>query len=116
MTYKINGTEITIQPTQGRWLAKDELGIDGAGHPIYPMPREFELRWGVVSPSEANQLQTFFETVITTGTAVVDLPMYANATYVFFSYSGCTLTEPEWGRYFAEYYNDAVVIVRNIRT
>lgn len=114
--YKINGVEITMQPTSGRWEARDELGIDGAGHPIYPGLREFELRWNAMSPSEANQLQGFFNAIQNTGTCVVDLPQYAASTYTFFSYTGCTLREPNWSNYFAQNLTDCTLLVTNIRT
>lgn len=116
MPYSINGTEITIPPTTGQWMPRNLIGIDGAGHPIYAGVREFEMRWQLVDQAEMNELQTFFNGVVTTGTAVVALPQYANTTYQFFSYSGCTLREPEWGTYFTQHPQDVVLLVTNIRT
>ena len=116
MTYKINGVEITLQPTSGRWIPRRSLGIDGLGHPIYPALRSYELQWGLLSDVEYNQLQTFFDAVISTGTAVVDLPKYGDSTYAFYSYSGCTLSEPEPSRFFAEHYTDVGLIINKIQT
>lgn len=115
MTYKINGTTLTAQPTSGRWLERKELGISGSGHIIYPAIREFVFQWGVLSPVEFNQLYNFYLQVGTTGTVVVDLPQYGASSYTFFSYSGCTLSEPETGEYFAGYYTNVSMTVRNIR-
>lgn len=116
-SYSINDTELLLQPSSGRWVARNLLGVDGAGHPVYSGVREFELSWEALYPSHANQLQTFFNTVVTTGTAVVGLPKYAQATYqLFYNYSGCTLREPEWGEFFAENYLSAKMLITNIRT
>src|SRR5512139_239587 len=102
MTYKVGGTEISIQPTSGRWIPRDVIEYDGNGHPIYPRLREFELRWQLLDDTTTNQLQTFFNSVGVTGSVVVDLPKYGDSTYAFYAYSGCVLNEPEFGRYFVE--------------
>lgn len=116
MTYEINGTEITLQPTTGRWIRRRSLGEDGAGHPIYPAIRQFELRWGVMTPSNYEQLQTFFETVVTTGTISATLPKYGDPTYTFYTYTGCVLDEPKPAEYFTEHITDVVLLIRNIHT
>lgn len=116
MTYKIGGTEIIIQPTEGRWLPRRSVGYDGNGRPIYPSVREFELRWGLLNASGTSQLQTFFASVGTTGTAVVTLPQYANPTYQFYDYSGCVLQEPQFATFFNQHTNDVILLVTKIRT
>jgi len=116
MVYKINGTTLLIEPTSGRWLSRNQFGIDGAGHPIYSPTRQFEINFGLLSPQEHNQLQGFFDNVITTGTAVVDLPEYGASSYTFKSYSGCTLREPEQGQYFVENLAEVRLLVTNIST
>ena len=116
MVYKINGTELLLQPTTGKWLPRTELGRDGNGHPIYSALRDFEINWVLETPAQQNQLQAFFEAVITTGTASVDLPEYGAATYVFRTYSGCALAEPEQSQYFSENITDVKLLVLGIRT
>lgn len=116
MTYKINAVEISIQPTEGRWLPRRTMGEDGNGRPIYSAVREFEMRWQLTDPAQVNTLQTYFNAVGATGTAVVDLPQYAAATYTFFSYSGTVLHEPEFSPFFAESVKDVVLLVTKIRT
>src|SRR4030067_3047001 len=106
MPYKINGTEITLQPTTGQWLAREEIARDGNGHPIYPAIREFEMTWQLISPTNVNQLQTFFDSVNPTGTVVAELPRYAFSSYTFYAYSGCAMTEPEYSTYFNQNYQD----------
>ena len=115
-TYAVNGTDITLPPTSGRWMPRESLGIDGNGRAIYPGVREFELRWQLISPSDYNQLQTFFSSIGNTGTVVVDLPQYGAASYLFYSYTGCVLREPETGQYFTENQLSAFLLVTNIRT
>lgn len=115
-SYAIDGTEITIQPTDGHWLPRDPLGIDGWGHAVYPPYREFEMTWGLLNPSDANQLQNFFDTIGNTGTAVVDLPKYAAATYTFYSYTGCVVQEPSFGTYFTEHHTNISLLIVKIKT
>lgn len=115
-SYAVNGSDITIQPSSGQWKPKNPLGIDGNGHFVYPPYREFELTWGLMKPSEVNQLQNFFASIGNTGTAVIDLPKYADASYSFFSYSGCVMQEPSYGVYFAEHYTDVTLLITKIRT
>lgn len=116
MTYKINGTELDTQPTSGRWMPRDNLGIDGQGHAVYSSVREFELKWQASDPFLYDQLQTFYESQGNTGTSVVDLPYYVSGSYSFFSYSGCVLREPEMGEYFSEHHTDIFLLITNIRT
>ena len=116
MVYKINGTELSLQPTSGRWVERGVQGFDGGGHPVYPAPREFELRWQLISATDSNQIQAFFNGVAATGTAVVDLPKYMESSYTFYSYSGCTLGEPSVGEFFQSHQSDLILIVHNIRT
>ena len=114
MTYKVNGTTITLQPTEGRWVDREKIGTDGNGRPIYPASREFEMKFNLGSTSDWAQLRAFFSSVSVTGTAVVDLPEYGASAYQFRSYSGCILNEPTTNAYFEEYINDFKVIVSKI--
>lgn len=116
MTYKINGTALSTQPESGEWKDREEIGRDGNGRAIYPGPREFELKWGLVSMSDWAQLRTFFQSVSATGTVVVDLPQYGSSSWAFYSYSGCVLSEPKTGQFFEEYISDARLIVSKITT
>lgn len=116
MTYKINGTDFLLQPTTGQWLDRELLGMDGNGRPIYSATRNFEVRWGAKTTTEFNQLKNFFDSVGTTGSLVVDLPMYGDATWQFESYTGCFVREPTASPYFQEHYMDVHLLVTNIRT
>lgn len=115
MTYKINGVEIQ-QPTVGKWIRRDPLGISGSGQAVYPAVREFEMTWIISTPTEFNQLLGTFQAIGLTGTTVVDLPTFGDASYTFTSYTGCVLREPEMGRYFTEHYQEVLLLVTNIRT
>ena len=116
MPYKLNGTELTHQPTEGRWLPREAIAIDGNGHAIYPAVREFEMRFELLSPAEYQQMTAIFNSVGATGTAVVTLPQYGVATYVFFDYSGCVLREPTANEYFAQHQSNITLLVSRIRT
>lgn len=116
MTIKINGTELTTQPTEHGWIPKTELGKSGSGQAFYASVREYELRWQLMSVSDYNQLVGFINTIGTTGTAVVELPQYGAATYTFFAYSGCVLDELQPGTFFEKHISDTILLIRNIRT
>ena len=115
MTYKINGTEIPIQPTETRWLNPSPLGIGANGVPRYPSIRSFELNWDFITMEEWNTLQGFFDLQNNTGTSVVEVPQYAASSYTFFAYSGCNLYMPEIGNFFDEYVTSVVLVVDGIR-
>jgi len=115
-SYKINGVELSLQPTTGRWLPRPLVGTTGDGHHIYPAIREYEMRWGLANPSDADEWYTQFDLLGVTGTVVMDLPKFPNSVYAFESYSGCTLQEPIVNTYFTEHFTDVVLLVTNIRT
>jgi hypothetical protein len=114
-SYGINGTDFTLQPTSGRWIPQSVEGTTGDGHPIYPAVHEYEIRWSLSSQADLNQIQTFRDAVVLTGTASVDLPAYRGANYVFQTYTGCSLYEPDRGQYFVEHTSEFVLIVGNLR-
>ena len=116
MPYQINGTDIDIEPASGRWMPRDTFGIDGNGHPLYSAVRQYRIEWSALTPAQHNQLQGFFEDVITTGTATVQLPEFGASTYTFKNYSGCVLREPNVDRYYAENLLDTSLLVTNIDT
>lgn len=113
-SYAVNGTELSIQPTTGRWLSQNMVGINGNGVPIYPRVREFELRWNLGDPALADGLRSYFVALQFTGSVAFDLPKYTASDYQFYRYSGCVLYQPDRGVYFAEHITDIVMIVGNI--
>lgn len=115
-TYAFNGTDFLLQPSSGRWVQRTEFGIDGAGHPIYPAVREFELVWDLIAIGDLQQINNAYNQVGNTGTVVVDLPKYGDVQYNFFSYSGCTLAEPSYDPYFMGYVQNVKLLVLNVRT
>jgi hypothetical protein len=101
-SYSINGTELIDQPTVGRWIPKELLGVAGSAQPMYPGVREFEMSWNLISPEGYNQIQGFYNNASGVFPVTVGLPIYANAAFVFQNYSGCTMQEPSFGdEYFA---------------
>lgn len=115
-SYKINGVEILLQPTTGRWIPRQTLGIDGNGRAIYPALRQFELNWQLGSQADFDDLLTYFESLTVTGSLVVDLPKWDNSVYVFESYTGCLIREPEAGPYFTQNKLAIRMLITNIRT
>lgn len=115
-SFAINGTDLSLQPTTSRWGERESYGIDGAGHPIYSQVRTYELTWQLINPSDWSQIVGFYNLVSSTGTCVVDLPKWGINTYNFHSYSGCTLTEPTLGEDFSEHYQEAKLLILNVRT
>lgn len=115
-TFAFNGTLLTLQPTDHNWEARNQFGISGDGHPIYPLVRQYKLTWSLSSPSEFQQVLGFYNSINQTGTVSVDLPEWNSATYQFRTYSGCTLREPEFSNYYEGYYQEISLTVLNIRT
>ena len=113
-TYAVNNVAFALMPTTGRWMPRNLIGISGDGHDIYGRTREFQLRWGLASPSEFNQWYTWFNSIGVTGTVVFSLPQYGAATYEFKNYSGCTISEPNIGEYFTENHREVAITLRNI--
>lgn len=117
-TFGINGTEFIIQPSEGHWVPRNTLAIDGAGHPIYPSVREFELDWDIIDTPTWSQLQAFYNLCGNTGTVVVNLPTYGSSPFIYKPYSGCTMGEPEIAGSFLTqdgYLQKAKVVIMNIR-
>jgi hypothetical protein len=115
-SYGVNGVDFTLQPTSGRWIPQSPVGFTGDGHPIYSAIHEFQIRWNLSEQVDLNQIQTFRDSVILTGTAIVDLPVYRGSAYIFTSYTGCSLYEPDRGEYFSEDTTELVLVVGNIHT
>jgi hypothetical protein len=115
-SYAINNTDLTLQPTTGKWVERTSYGIDGNGHPLYSNFRNFELTWELISPSDTKQLIDFFETVSTTGTVVACLPKWRDVESLFYNYSGTTMQEPTVGEYFQGYIQSVKLLLIRIQT
>lgn len=115
-SYAINGTTFILQPTKGAWSSREALGFDGNGHPIYPAVREFRIDWNLMHPTDAQQIINAYNAVQNTGTVAFDLPFYGDGGYQFKCYSGCTISEPEFGEYFQGYISDGKLTIYNART
>lgn len=113
-TYKINGVELSRQVTEGRWIPRDVIGINGVGIPSYPSSRQFEMRFNIESQADLYQIQNLFDGLGITGTCVVDLPTFGSQSYGFTSYSGCVIYEPERNVYFTEHTTDVVWLISRI--
>lgn len=114
-TYAFNGVNI-MPPSESKWNTRDNLGYDGSGHPIYPAIRSYEMSWELISTSDLQQLINAQLATASTGTMVVDLPKWGDAGYLFYSYTGCIINEPEVGAYFAGYSKDVHLVITNVRT
>lgn len=115
-TFAVNNTNLNQYPTDHHWLERNQYGIDGGAHPIYSQKRSYELTWNLISPTDAKQIVDFYNTVGNTGTVVFCLPQWNNIDYVFYNYSGCTLSEPTFGNYFMGYLQDFKLLVLNVVT
>ena len=115
-TYSLNGTELTLQPTSGNWEAKEIVGYDGNGRPIYPAIAEFTLNWDLISTSELKQLIDFYDYVSNTGSVVADLPKWGDNDYMFYSYSGTFPNRPTASTYFQGWVSGVKMSITNIRT
>jgi hypothetical protein len=115
-TYAFNGTNINQNPTTHRWVERNQLGIDGGAHPVYPAVRSFEMTWNLISPENAKQLIDFYSSVGNTGTITSCLPQWGSVDYRFKNYSGTTLAEPQMQGYFNEHIEELTLLIMNINT
>jgi len=113
--FAINGTNISLPPTNGKWEDKDFVGEDGNGHPIYPAVSGFIMNWGLMSTSEFKQINDFYISNSVTGTVIADLPKWGDTDYTFYSYTGTILHRPNVGKYFNTYVTDVEWKISNIR-
>lgn len=113
-TYAFNGTDLSLQPTSGKYIERNQYGFDGNAHPIYSSFRSFELVWELIPTSDAKQLIDFYNTVSSTGTVVACLPKWGDVNFVFINISGTTLTEPTVDEYFVGYVKNMKMLVINI--
>ena len=115
-TYAINNTDLTLQPTEGKWVERTNYGLDGGGHSVYAQNRKFQMEWVLISTSDAKQIIDFYNAVGNTGTVVSCLPKWGDVDYTFYNYSGTVLQEPEVGAYFQGYIESVKMLIVNIRT
>lgn len=115
-TFRVNGTLLTLQPSEHNWLPREAYGTDGGGHDVLPAVRKYELKWDLMPAEDFNQLVNLYNSVSVTGTVVVDLPKWNDATYTFFSYTGCVLQEPQLQGFFEEHQVSCSLLITNIRT
>jgi hypothetical protein len=113
-SYAFNGTNLSLQPSEGKWVQRDSYGNDGNGRPIYGQYRQFELRWNLISSSDLSQIVGFFNS-FATGTVVACLPQYGGSQFLFVNYSGCVLSEPQTEAYFEEHTQDVSMIIIKIK-
>lgn len=115
-SYSLNGVNFQLQPTKGKWSDRGSMGFDGNGHPIYPAPRSFDVSFQLANPSDVKQLIDTYNSLGNTGTVVFDLPKWGAVGYLFYSYSGCTMSEPRIGEYFNENITDVSFEIYKINT
>lgn len=115
-SFAFNNVDLTLQPTTCTPKERTNYGFDGNAHPMYSSVRQYELKWDLISTSDAAQIINIYNTVGNTGTVVSCLPDWGNANFVFRNYSGTTLEEPTVGEYFQGYISSVTLLVCNVRT
>lgn len=115
-TYAIDGVPFILSPTDGGWNGRDVIGIDGNGHPIYPSLRSYSMHWGLAHPNDVKQFIDSYNLMGSTGTLSFDLPRWGDTDYNFHTYSGCTMEEPQVGKYFNGYITDVTIKILKIET
>lgn len=113
-TFAFNGIDFSLPPTSGRYLPRQEFGVDGNAHSIYPAFREFELTWELIGQNDLSTFISAYNAIGNTGTVVVDIPGFGLNAYSFVRVSGCVLTEPELDIYFQGYSQSVRLVIRKI--
>lgn len=113
--YKINGTAIDPQPSNGIWGPRNQLGVDGFNRAIYAPTRSFVIKWDALSFSEYATLYAFYLTVQSSGYVTADLPPFAGTSYdIFTVYTNCVIDELSPGKMENKYIFDVAMQLRNI--
>lgn len=115
--YKINGTELNPQPSNGVWTERNQIGIDGNNRAIYAPTRGFLIRWDALSFAEYNVLYQFYTTVQSAGYVTAELPTYTGADYDTFTiYTDVVMDELSPGKMEFKFIFDVIMKLRNIIT
>lgn len=115
MSYKIGGTELTLQPSVGVWIVPDPLGIGISGMARYPQVYQYELSWDLMPMSDFNQVYEMYQNQSLTGTYVVELPDMASNTWEYREFSGTIIDHPIVEQYFMDHLENVSLRIRNIR-
>lgn len=115
MTYKINGTDLPVQPSDCAWSQRKALGLDGYNRTIYEPTYSFTMSFDGMSQADFDQLRDFWNTLNTATTLSVTIPQRDASTYTFKTYTGCVMDEPTTGNFFNSYQTGIRVIFRGIR-
>jgi len=114
-SFAVNGTNLQLQPSSSGWVTREQIGVDGDFRSLYPAIRQYKMTWELMSHSDLKQLIDI-QLACVTGSVVVDLPKWGDATYTFYSYTGTFANEPEVGSYFTDHIADVSMIFQRIRT
>lgn len=113
--YDINGIPLLLLPERGRWVPREQVGVDGQRRPLYEPTRSFKLEWGLMSPLQFNQLCNFYEEVSATGTVTIVLPAWCGDSWTGTVYEGL-LEEPQPEVYWNENHFRVSMMVVKITT
>lgn len=114
-SYKFNATGTFPNPTEARYIDRDEKGISGDGHAIYAAPRKFEMKWEFMTMDDYKIVQDFYNLIQSTGTFAATIPQYGQV-WNFYSYSGCTMREPQTSYFFETYVSNVILTIMGILT
>jgi hypothetical protein len=112
--YKINGISIA-DPTSGTWVPNRPLDYSGEGRPVYPPLRDFKIQWNLMAIADLDVIRDEWQKDQATGTVTVDLPDIKQNSYLFRTFSGCHLEEPQASQYFEQYATEVILVVTAIR-
>ena len=115
-TFAFNGTDLNQYPTTHKWVERNNYGVDGGGHPVYPSVRGYEMTWNLISTNNAKQIIDFYNLVGNTGTVTSCLPIWGDTEYKFKNFSGTTLEEPQMQGYFMGFIEELRLLVLTVNT
>jgi len=115
-TFAFNNVDLTLPPSESKWVDRQSYGVDGNAHTIYSAFRDYELKWDLESASDLKQVIDIYNQFGTTGTIVSCLPEWGANDYQFKNYSGTTINEPQVSAYFQGYTTSVTLLIVNART
>ena len=113
-TYRVNGVDFPIDPSEAQWMPRKGLGLDGFNRTIYEPVRSFSMTFDGLSQDQYTALRNFWALMLTYTTVSVDLPQFDSTVWQFKTYSGCVIDEPANGLFMSQFQTSVKLMIRNI--
>ena len=114
LDYQINGVSIPC-PTNMQWQVPPTKGIRGDGMKLYDPYYSIQLQWNYLNAADFTTLVRVWKGLYNSGTSVIRVPEYGVTPYVFKTFSGVFVDQPEpQSPLEFEYYSSISMTIRKV--